>query len=503
MTGRMILYRGSLKSCNYHCSYCPFSKRKMSEHELEKDKGQWERFCQSLGERAEIMGIRALMVVPYGEALIHPWYCEGMGEISTWSFIDAVGAQTNLSFPAAWLLDRFCQAGGRIEKLRLWATFHPEMTSVESFAGTCRELREAGVSLCAGAVGVPEQAGLIQKLRQSLPKEIYLWINRMDGLKRPYTKEERMAFQEVDPFFMREFFPVHGDVSRCEERLFIEGNGKMHTCNISQVMEQNWYKETETHFSQKDSGFLFPAPRCSRKLCSCYLAYGGRSDMMNHILFGPYPLFRIPRRARAVFLDIDGTLIPEGSDSVPEQTAECLAVLAKKEKALLFFATTLPLREAMERCKKIKHLFCGGIFAAGAYLRLDRGQKQEQFYFLESDILHTLEREKRKFRYRILAYNEGERIYKLTLLRCGHRPWSSREAKELFLHLPENKQKRLRYFIEGNCMQIVSAKASKANGVRELCRWIGIAPKDTVAVGNSHEDKEMMKITAVRRINKK
>ena len=65
--GHMILYRGSLKSCNYYCSYCPFSKRKISQKELEKDKEQWDAFVMSLTEKGGALGVRALMVVPYGE----------------------------------------------------------------------------------------------------------------------------------------------------------------------------------------------------------------------------------------------------------------------------------------------------------------------------------------------------------------------------------------------------------------------------------------------------
>ena len=58
----MILYRGSLKSCNYHCSYCPFSKHPVSERELEKDRGQWLSFIRTLEEKHWDVG--ALMVVP-------------------------------------------------------------------------------------------------------------------------------------------------------------------------------------------------------------------------------------------------------------------------------------------------------------------------------------------------------------------------------------------------------------------------------------------------------
>ena len=74
MTGKTLLYRGSLKSCNYHCSYCPFSKRPPSGTELAKDKAQWLSFVQDFMEKARSLGIRALLAVPYGEALIYPWY---------------------------------------------------------------------------------------------------------------------------------------------------------------------------------------------------------------------------------------------------------------------------------------------------------------------------------------------------------------------------------------------------------------------------------------------
>ena len=112
MDRRTILYRGSLKSCNYHCGYCPFSKHRCSERELEKDRTHWFRFCESLNERAEALNIRALMVVPYGEALIHPWYWEGLGALTKPDAIDAAGAQTNLSFSIVRSLEIFEHAGG-------------------------------------------------------------------------------------------------------------------------------------------------------------------------------------------------------------------------------------------------------------------------------------------------------------------------------------------------------------------------------------------------------
>ncbi len=100
MDSKMILYRGSLKSCNYSCSYCPFAKHPSSAREMEKDRMDWMKFCKSLEERAEDLGRFALMVVPYGEALIHPWYWEGLAFLSRLKQAEAVGVQTNFSFSA-------------------------------------------------------------------------------------------------------------------------------------------------------------------------------------------------------------------------------------------------------------------------------------------------------------------------------------------------------------------------------------------------------------------
>lgn len=98
MNKHMILYRGSLKSCNYRCSYCPFSKHSMPERALEKDRIQWFSFVESVQKKAKTLHIGALMVVPYGEAMIHSWYWEGLAYLSAQAELEAVGIQTNLSF---------------------------------------------------------------------------------------------------------------------------------------------------------------------------------------------------------------------------------------------------------------------------------------------------------------------------------------------------------------------------------------------------------------------
>ncbi len=87
----------------------------------------------------------AVLIAPYGEALIHDYYWEALGALSGNPRVEAAGAQSNFSFPVDQMLDIYHRHGGDLKKLRLWGTFHPEMTSVEQFTATCRRLSERGV----------------------------------------------------------------------------------------------------------------------------------------------------------------------------------------------------------------------------------------------------------------------------------------------------------------------------------------------------------------------
>lgn len=497
MAMQAAVYRGSLKSCNYSCTYCPFSKHGMYKAELEKDKRQWFSFIQSYCRQAGKKGIRALMVAPYGEALIHPWYWEGLAQASALSWTDAVGAQTNLGFPLGKMSRIFQSAGGVAAKLKLWATFHPQMVSVEEFVRQCARLADMGVGLSVGAVGVPENIQLLKYLKSRLPTGIYMWINKMDGIGRPYAPGEVQAFLEIDPYFYRELMPVAADASQCQGRLFAEAGGRRRLCNISAAIDGGW-----EGFFEAGSGQNSQPLSCGRKQCTCYLAYGGRENLQNRMLFGPYPLFRIPRRPKAVFLDIEGTLLPKqgqgcrGAKIDPGLQAGLEAL--SKEGTALFFATTLPYKEARERCRKFWHLFHGGIFAGGAHAVWEKeGRKEEFFYYLEEECLPCLlylDKMKSKFHFRIMEYKNGGRHYKITLLRPQHMAWGIQEAEEVARLLLDTAKGKVRYFTEGNCMQIVSARADKAAGVMLACKWLGISPKEAFAQGDSAQDARMMEI---------
>lgn len=278
---RQWYYRGSLKSCNYSCSYCPFSKKKSSLHEQQKDKMAFFRFVEKACEEKNVQG--AVQIVPYGEALIYPYYWEGLARLSRNPQLDAVGAQSNFSFPVKQMLSFYREQDGILGKLRLWGTFHPEMTSVEQFIRQCSQLTAQKVSYCVGAVGVPEHIAIIQSLRCSLPPSVYLWINKMDGLGRAYTLPEKKAFLEIDPFFEMELSHHTSDWELCSDNRFVEADGTMHRCNL--------HKENIGNLYQKN--MPDDLPHCSRKECSCFLSYCNRKEEALRP-FLPYPAFRIP-----------------------------------------------------------------------------------------------------------------------------------------------------------------------------------------------------------------
>jgi len=475
----------------------------MGEGELLKDKEQWLRFCSSISDRAGQLDIRAVMAAPYGEALVHPWYWEGLGLLAAMETMDQVGAQTNLSFSVEESLKLYEGAGGKRGKLKLWATFHPEMVTAEAFAGRCMELLKAGATVSAGAVGAVENLEPIRSLRRKLPDEIYLWINKMDGLGRDYSEEERAAFESIDPYFGRELVPA--EPGACGQRLFVEGDGKLRRCNISRVLAGNWYDPDtwETVFKEADGGVQDGLFRCGKKNCSCYLAYGGRNEVMNRVMFGPYPLFRIPERPKAVFLDIDGTLVPKGKEYIPKRFITDIQILAA-QGCRMFFATSLPYSSARKKCGEVWHLFRGGVFAGGGHVVLElEGEKRERFFPVEKTWLPVLERMKGKYHFRILPYGGGDcgGLYKITLLRPRHMAWKEDEAEALMEEcrkeggcgkvIPWDK---IRCFAEGRCLQIVHAQASKGEGVKQICRWLKISAKEAAAAGDSSEDKGMLEL---------
>lgn len=531
MGRKTICYRGSLKSCNYRCSYCPFSKHRASVQELEKDRQNFGRFCESIADRAAEFDIGAVFVVPYGEASIHRWYWEGLGRLAGLDSLERVGLQTNLSFSVEECLaifdlysgdanrengresDRESDketsekivwgiSGAARRKLRIWATFHPEMTDMETFVDKCHRLADSGVNLCVGAVGAPQNIPLLGRLRERLSPDLYLWINKMDGLGRVYTAEEKRAFLELDPFFGLECGSPAADVAMCSDRCFVEADGRIRACNIGRIKEGNWYQ------SEQEEIFR---PLCGKKRCSCYLAYGGRADFEGRQFFGAYPIFRVPKPYQAVFLDLDGTLVPEKhrgrlADSVRRK------LLALREKRPVFLATSMPAEEVRRRLGEDLELFQGAVFASGAYVWMrtkeesgkadGSGEKRkgaagrEVIHLVDLKELPRLTELAAQCRAGVRVYRkrgreadaERDTAYKITLVKRHNSVWQEQE-RQMAAEILQTGAYRI--FVEKNCLEIIAAHVDKGTGVREICGWLGIRPEEAIAVGNDREDRAM------------
>ncbi len=531
MDRKTICYRGSLKSCNYRCSYCPFSKHRASVQELEKDRQNFGRFCESIADRAAEFDIGAVFVVPYGEASIHRWYWEGLGRLAGLDGLDRVGLQTNLSFSVEECLAIFdlysedanreniresdketCKetaektvrgiSGAARRKLCIWATFHPEMTDMETFVEKCHRLADSGVNLCVGAVGAPQNIPLLGRLRERLSPDLYLWINKMDGLGRAYTEEEKRAFLELDPFFGLECGSPAADAAMCSDRCFVEADGRIRACNIGRIKEGNWYQ------SEQEEIFR---PLCGKKRCSCYLAYGGRADFEGRQFFGTYPIFRVPKPYQAVFLDLDGTLVPEKhrgrlADSVRRK------LLALREKRPVFLATSMPAEEVRRRLGEDLELFQGAVFASGAYVWMrtkeevgtedDSGEKRkgaagrEVIHPVDLKELPRLTELAAQCRAGVRVYRirgreadaERDTAYKITLVKRHNSVWQEQERQRAAEILQTGTY---RIFVEKNCLEIIAAHVDKGTGVREICGWLGIRPEEAITVGNDREDRAM------------
>lgn len=238
---RRIYYRGKLNSCNYTCSYCPFGK-KSHLADTTQDEQAWNRFIAAIEQwKGEPL---QLFIIPYGEALIHRYYRKGMMHLAALPQVAGISCQTNLSFPAKHWLDEIRVTPTVISKIRLWASFHPEMTSVEKFAHQIHILHHAGIQVCAGAVGNPSAKAVLNDLRNALLPDIYLFINAMQGLRAPLSQEDIQFFRQLDNLFEYDLknAPVQWEVcAGGRNNCFIDWKGDMYACPRSRVKIGNFY----------------------------------------------------------------------------------------------------------------------------------------------------------------------------------------------------------------------------------------------------------------------
>ncbi len=474
-TRQHIFYRGSLNFCNYSCCYCPFSKGKGSEKQLQQDKEELFRFVERL-RACEFQG--AVQIVPYGEAMIHEYYWEVLACLSKIPGVEAVGAQTNLSFPVEPMLSVYREAGGEVKKLRIWGTFHPDMVSLERFLMTCKKLGQEGVRFCVGSVGVPENISLLRQLRDRLDSSVYVWINKMDGLRRNYTEEELKELCEIDEYFELELQHYKADAKRCDHAIFVDSRGDCHACNMCRNSVGNIY---DTSLKQL---FLERGKQtaCRRKECECYLAYGNRRDREELVFFQPYPAFRIPTYKKAIFFDVDGTLVGEEEKQLSEGRTAWIRKLAIHSD--IFLATSLPYEDAMRKMKPVASLISGGVFAGGGRIRIPG--KEECVVPISDEAVALVEQWQKQYAFFLRVYKKRGIIYKIVIrLQTSEIP-----------RISASEEAKLRGFCEiireNNKVELTAKGANKLAGVKLVCKSLGMSFEDIAVFGNAEADLEMM-----------
>lgn len=463
---RRIYYRGKLNSCNYTCSYCPFGK-KSHPASVMQDKQAWERFIAAIGQwKGETL---QLFVIPYGEALIHRHYREGSMRLAALPQVSGISCQTNLSFPADEWLEELRAVPASIGKIKLWASFHPEMVSVDRFVRQLHTLHQAGMQVCAGAVGNPSAKDALEELRKALSPDIYLFINAMQGLKSPLSDEDIRFFTRLDNLFEYDLRNAPAQWASCSagrSSCFVDWKGNVFACPRSKVKIGNLYR----------SQALDTSLSCRRKVCDCYIAFSNLTRHPLHGVMGEGAFWRIPDKPliTAVFFDVDGTLT-DARGKVPESYADVLRYMAKSVP--LFLATSLSVEQARRKLgKALFSLFKGGAFADGGLLLYDDGQSR----CLPVELPPDVNEESAK----ITAHSYQGQVYKYSL--TVH----DKERRENILS--RLKGKSYQVFHKPPLITVVHRQAGKREGLLHICETSSIPLEQVLAVGNSLQDWGMM-----------
>jgi MoaA/NifB/PqqE/SkfB family radical SAM enzyme len=274
-----VLWRGPLDSCNYDCAYCPFAKRKASKRVLDADRAALQRFVGWVGS-ASRWSLEVLLT-PYGEALIWPWYREALVRMSHVPHVRRVAIQTNGSAPLDFLAD------ADRERVRLWISWHPTEIPADRFAARARALHEAGIGFSVGAVAVPEHLSAVEALREALPAAVPMWINAQKPGVR-YDAEATARWSALDPAFPLDARPHRTRGRPCatgEEVVSVDGDGVVRRCHFVDEVLGNLYEADL-------ADMLRPRP-CPRARCDCYIGYAHLPDLDLRAAYGDDLLARM------------------------------------------------------------------------------------------------------------------------------------------------------------------------------------------------------------------
>jgi MoaA/NifB/PqqE/SkfB family radical SAM enzyme len=260
-----ILYRGSLSSCNYACTYCPFAKHQESRQNTKLE--------------------LSIFFTPYGEALVRKRYQEAMVVLSQLEHVGKVVIQTNLSGSLTWL------ERANVSKVALWCTYHPSQVSRAKFLKRCGELIRHGVRFSVGGVAMTEQIPELEQLRHELPKNVYLWLNAFDRRGKHYYDQANFErLKAIDPLFELNTKRYSSRGSECragETVIAVDEHGTMRRCHFIDQKIGNIYNPDFLAALQ---------PRaCTRSFCDCHIGYVHMPQLGLYDVFQAGILERIPQ----------------------------------------------------------------------------------------------------------------------------------------------------------------------------------------------------------------
>ncbi|MBN1801654.1 MAG: radical SAM/SPASM domain-containing protein [Candidatus Lokiarchaeota archaeon] len=277
-----ILYRGILKSCNYKCSYCPFHPKDENESTRKKDREMLKRFVGWIKEHEE--HDFSVFFTPSGEALIKPRYQEALIKLSNCSHVKKVVIQTNLSCDLDWLnrLNR--------ERVAFWTTFHPQKALISDFINKCHQLTNLKIKYSVGIVGLKEHYRDIERLRNELLPEIYLWINAYKDVPQYYSAHEVEFLTNIDPYFSvnNALYESRGRSCKAGKNVIsVDGYGRVWPCNFARRSMGNIYKS--------DLEDILREQPCENEFCHCHIGYVHLDYLELEKVFGEGILERIPK----------------------------------------------------------------------------------------------------------------------------------------------------------------------------------------------------------------
>jgi hypothetical protein len=257
-------------------------KHTESRAEHQCDAVALEKFISWVESRAAPTNV---FFTPWGEALIRSRYQKAVQRLSHAANLEKVVVQTNGSWGLRWL------EAVNLEKLALWITFHPSETGIAKFVSRVKELLTLGVRFSVGAVGIRENIGLLEQLRNALPPEIYLWINAFDRRGQDcYNPEMLERLSNIDPYFALnlERYKSRGQMCHAGRTVIsVDGLGIARRCHFIETPIGSIY---DPDFEEK----LLPKP-CTRAICDCHIGYVHLEKLGLYEVFADGILERIPR----------------------------------------------------------------------------------------------------------------------------------------------------------------------------------------------------------------